>query len=133
MNKPDIQLHEGVKQSDETDELAYGWNGMKPDGGKFGLDPYRFVSWALIYHPDEYLTDSGLLKKHYMVLTEQDAEDIGEPSLAGTVAVTVKPPTIPTYYDSAILARDTVEDPKLKEAFQKLADGLKEAGFDKTP
>ena len=115
-------------------EYIWGWNGIRADGQKFSIDPVRFIMFAQECHPEWLDAEEGTALVMDIVLTEQDAAYAGDESLAGTVAVTIRPDL--GYGNSwAMTARQAATrypaNQKVAARFSALADMLNNENFDK--
>lgn len=121
-------------QGEPPSDYVWGWNGIRPDGQKFSIDPVRFIMFAQECHPEWIDIETGEILVMDIVLTEQDAAMAGDETLAGTVAVTIRPDL--GYGNSwAQTARQAATrypaNQKVAARFSALADMLCNENFDK--
>lgn len=110
-------------------DIVYSWNGLRPDGQKFAIDPTEFVMWASAYHP-EYLENDGTAAVSAIVLSEHDAKSIGLPELEGTVLVTCRPEWGDTSYaEVAYRAARFFYSLDIRMRFTTLGDMFKAENF----
>ena len=121
-------------QGEPAADYVWGWNGIRPDGEKFSIDPVRFIMFAQECHPEWIDEDTGEILVMDIVLNAQDAAMAGDDALAGTVAVTIRPDLGYSNF-WATSAREAANrypaNPKVRERFKALSDMLCLEGFDK--
>jgi hypothetical protein len=112
-------------------DLVYGWTGLTTHGKKIGLDPMTFGVWAVTFRPELIgdLDDPEWTLPHLaFVMTEKDALALGKPNLAGAALVTINPPEVETFTQSAKLAAEKY--PEHKEIFTKLYEAFSAEKFE---
>lgn len=116
-------------------DYVWSFNGIRPDGNKFSIDPVRFIMFAQECHPEYLDMEKGEILVMDVVLSEQDAILAGDETLAGTVAVTIRP-DLDGNVSWAQAARNAANrypaNPKIRDRFVALANMLESEGFDKT-
>ena len=129
----DISPSKTVANGEKPEDYVWSFNGIRPDGEKFSIDPVRFIMFAQEVHPEYIDLDRGEILVMDVVLSEQDAALAGDESLAGTVAVTIRP-DLDGNTSWAKAARNAANrypaNPKIRERFEALAKMLEEEGFD---
>jgi hypothetical protein len=114
-------------------DYVWSFNGIRPDGGKFSIDPVRFIMFAQECHPEYIDVTKGEILVMDVVLSESDAALAGDPSLAGTVAVTIRPDLGlgTSWVDAAkAAALRYPANPQIRDRFYALANMLESEGFD---
>lgn len=114
------------------DDIIYPFNGLTPSGEKFSITPEDFLKWAILAHP-EYVDPEALVLVEDVVLSRQDSlEAAGDESLAGTVAVTIRPDLDGNHSYKVAAERAATyhrANPKLVEKFKQLAKMFEEEDF----
>ena len=127
----DITPAAGEARGEPASDYVWGWNGIRPDGQKFSIDPVRFIMFAQECHPEWIDSETGEILVMDVVLTAQDALEADKPEFEGTVAVTIRPDLGVFNWDDA--ARDAAEryraNPKVAARFRELARLFKENAF----
>ena len=114
-------------------DYVWSFNGIRPDGAKFSIDPVRFIMFAQECHPEYIDIEKGEILVMDVVLSESDAVLAGDPALAGTVAVTIRPDLGMTtsWAESARVAANRYPaNPAIRDRFYALANMLESEGFD---
>ncbi len=129
----DITPTKTVANGENPGDFIWSFNGMRPDGTKFSIDPVRFIMFAQEVHPEWIDVENGNILVMDIVLSKQDAELAGDPGLEGTVAVTIRPDMgYTTSWSQA--AREAATrypaNPAVRDRFIALADMLEQDGFD---
>jgi hypothetical protein len=129
----DVTPTESANRGESPADYVWSFNGIRPDGAKFSIDPVRFIMFAQECHPEYIDIEKGEILVMELVLTESDANLAGDPSLAGTVAVTIRPDLGMTtsWAESARAAANRYPaNPAIRDRFYALANMLESEGFD---
>lgn len=112
------------------EELAWSYNGIRPDGEPFSMDPATFIQWAAYFHPEYIDFDTGDLVP-WFVVSKEDAEASDMPEMEGTVAVTIRPDIDGniSYAQAATLAARAQTEDVLRDRFLQLAKKFEEENF----
>ncbi len=127
-------MKEILESGQDPRAFTWGFNGIRPNGEKLALDPMDFIAFAQAYHPEWIDSEAGEILVMDFVLTKQDAELADDPTLEGTVAVTLRPDIDGNLLWSKAAQNAAARYPankKVRELFLKLAESFKEEGMDK--
>ena len=78
-------------RGEKPEDYFWPFNGLRPDGERFSMDPAEFVAWASALHPEYIDAETGAPLLYDFVFTQTDEELMGVDGLAGTVMVTILP------------------------------------------